>query len=187
MDKELKIIITDLISEIKSLKKEVKELKFSQKLTHDNQERMFKNQVDMENKLDNISQFERYEFEELKEIESDKERDMLEHDFDDLRSPFIIKILDNLNKKLEIDKTKFSEQHIKVIKYLFSRELYDASHKKFIGVNFRKIRDGSEVNTNVIKDILIKLEEEQYIISEITSEKDKSRKNFRANVNYFKN
>lgn len=169
----------EILNELKALRKEVVEIKKNQEQTH-------KNQVDMENKLDQIKNFENIEAEELKELEYDHDVNALKEDFEGVESPFITTVLENLAKKMETDEW-LTIQHKKVIEYLFSREKYQPHRKKFTGANFSEIQKGAHVNRSALKDILVKLEESRYIFSEITSEVDKSRRNYTANFNQFKN
>ena len=194
MDKEIKELLEKLILENQELKKELIEIKKNQKKTHENQERLFKNQIDMENKLDQIKEFEKAEAEELKEMEEIREKEQFEEQFDGVLTSFLSKVLSNFQSKLIEDKENnvLNSQDEKVLNFIFSRHLYDAYNKKFNQVNFNTIRKGAGVDTNSLKEILTKLIENKYIVEELYTRADgrqtidPTRKVYHANYNFFK-
>lgn len=187
MDKELKQLLTQILEENKSLKKEILSVK-------KNQEKIFQNQVDIENKLEQIKAFERAEAEELKELEETQDKEQFEEQFEGVLTSFLTKLLDNFKAKLNEDKEKklISEQDEKVLNFMFSRHLYDAYNKKFNQVNFNTIRKGAGIDTNALKEILTRLIEQKYLIEDLYTRADgkqtidANRKVYHANYNYFK-
>lgn len=187
MDKELKQLLTQILDENKALKKEIITIRQIQ-------DRMLKNQADMENKLEQIKSFEKAEAEELKEIEESHDKKEFEEQFDGVLTSFLTKVLENFKAKLSEDRENkiINDQDEKVLNFMFSRHLYDAYNKKFNQVNFNTIRKGAGVNTNALQEILTKLIEEKYIIEDLYTRADGkqtidgNRKVYHANYNYFK-
>ncbi len=181
MDKEILKQLGEMNKELKDLRAEIKEIRTQQKITHEKQEKTHKNQVDMENKLDRIIELSRLELDELQEMEEDRERNLISESTDSYHQ----KLLENLTRKMTND-TWLNNQHEKIIQYLFGDKKYIPSRKKFEGANQEELRKSCHINKNAMKDLLLKLEEEHYIISEITSEVDSTRKAYFANKNNFK-
>jgi hypothetical protein len=166
-----------ILRELRKIRDEVYELK-------EGQGRIFKNQTDIENKIDELINDNQKELEKIKEISEIRETEVIVN-FGEV-TPFHKKILDNLVKKMESDRW-LTNQHKKIINFLFGDSKYNYQNKKFIGANFSEIRKSCHINNSAMKDLLVKLLEENYIIAKIMSEVDPSRKLYLANLNFFKN